>query len=120
MPLFRFEHHTRPVATHAAFLGRLATNIVAAAAIAGIALAIGMIGYRVTEHMDWLDAFLNAAMLLGGMGPVATLTTDAGKLFAGLYALACGLVFVVVTGVVLAPVLHRVLHALRVDDGSSS
>lgn len=120
MALFRFEHHTRPVATHAAFLGRLATNVLAATVIISVALAIGMIGYRATEHMGWLDAFLNAAMLLGGMGPVSTLTTDGGKLFAGLYALACGLIFVLVSGVVLAPVLHRVLHALKVDDGGGS
>jgi len=118
MPLFRFEHHTRPVATHRAFLGRLATNILAASLIAGVALFIGMAGYVLTEHMSWLDAFLNASMLLGGMGPVNTLQTDAGKLFAGCYALACGLLFVLVSGIVLAPVLHRVLHALKVDDGS--
>jgi hypothetical protein len=112
MALFRFEHHTRPVATHARFLGRLAANLLAAALIISVALAIGMIGYRATEHMSWL--------LLGGMGPVNTLATDAGKLFAGLYALACGLLFVLISGVVLAPVLHRVLHALKVDDGASS
>lgn len=118
MPLFRFEHHTHAVATHRAFVGRLATNVLAAAAIAAVALFIGMAGYVMTEHMGWLDAFLNAAMLLGGMGPVDPLHTDAGKLFAGLYALACGLLFVVVSGIVLAPVLHRVLHALKVDDGA--
>lgn len=118
MPLFRFEHHARPVATHAVFVGRMATNILAAALIAGAALFIGMAGYVATEQMSWLDAFLNAAMLLGGMGPVDVLHTDAGKLFAGIYALACGLLFVLVSGIVLAPVLHRVLHALRVDDGT--
>lgn len=118
MALLRFEHHTRPVATHRVFFGRLATNILAAQIIVVVALGIGMVGYRVTEGMDWLDAFLNAAMLLGGMGPVDTLHTSGGKLFAGLYALACGLIFVLVSGVVLAPVLHRVLHALKVDDKS--
>lgn len=116
MALLRFEHHTRPVATHQAFLGRLVINILAAQIIVAGALATGMIGYRLTEHLSWLDAFLNAAMLLGGMGPVDTMHTDAGKLFAGIYALACGLIFVLVSGVVLAPVLHRVLHALKVDD----
>ena len=116
MALFRFEHHTRPVATHAAFLGRLVGNVLAAAIIIAGALALGMIGYRETEHLSWLEAFLNAAMLLGGMGPVDAMHTDAGKLFAGIYALACGLLFVLVSGVVLAPVLHRVLHALKVDD----
>ncbi len=116
MALFRFEHHTKPVASHAAFAGRVAANIFAATLIIGVALLAGMAGYRVTEGMDWLDAFLNAAMLLGGMGPVAPLETAGGKLFAGVYALLCGLLFVLVSGIVLAPVLHRVLHALKVDD----
>ncbi len=115
MALFRFEHHTRPVASHAAFAGRVAANILAATLIIGVALFAGMVGYRVTEGMDWLDAFLNAAMLLGGMGPVSPLETAGGKLFAGVYALLCGLLFVLVSGIVLAPVLHRVLHALKVD-----
>lgn len=116
MSLFRFEPHTRPVASSAKFAGRVAANILAASFIIGVALCGGMAGYRLTEGMSWLDAFLNAAMLLGGMGPVATLTTTAGKLFAGIYALLCGLLFVLVSGVILAPVLHRVLHALKVDD----
>ena len=119
MGLFRFEHHTKPVATHAAFAGRIAANILAATVIIGVALFAGMLGYHLTEHMDWLDAFLNASMLLGGMGPVSPLNTVAGKLFAGVYALLCGLLFVLVSGIVLAPVLHRVLHAMRVDDGAA-
>jgi hypothetical protein len=116
MALFRFEHHTKPVATPVVFAGRVTANVLAATLIIGAALFAGMLGYRVTEGMDWLDAFLNAAMLLGGMGPVSTLDTEAGKLFAGVYALLCGLLFVLVSGIVLAPVLHRVLHALKVDD----
>lgn len=119
MALFRFEHHTRPVASHAAFAGRVLGNILAATVIIGVALFAGMYGYHLTEHMDWLDAFLNASMLLGGMGPVSPLATDAGKLFAGVYALLCGLLFVLVSGIVLAPVLHRVLHALKVDDSGA-
>lgn len=83
-----------------------------------IALAIGMIGYRLTEGMDWLDAYLNAAMLLGGMGPVGALDTASGKFFAGSYALFCGLLIVIASGVVLAPILHRVLHALHADDSN--
>ena len=116
MPLFRFEHHKQEVASHAIFAGRIATNLFAAALIIGAALALGMIGYRVTEGMSWLDAFLNASMLLGGMGPVSALATDAGKLFAGIYALLCGLLFLLVSGVVLAPILHRVLHHFHWDE----
>ena len=82
----------------------------------GFALALGMIGYHLTENMAWLDAFLNASMLLGGMGPVDALHTDAGKLFAGAYALFCGLLIVIASGVILAPILHRVLHALHAED----
>jgi hypothetical protein len=116
MPLFRFEHHDENVASHAAFVSRLGANIIVAAAIIIVALGIGMIGYVLTEQMSWLDAFLNASMLLGGMGPVSPLETDAGKVFAGLYALFCGLLIVLVSGIVLAPILHRVLHAFKVDD----
>jgi hypothetical protein len=72
--------------------------------------------YHATEGLSWLDAYLNAAMLLGGMGPVNPLHTEAGKLFAGSYALFCGLLIVIASGVVLAPILHRVLHALHADD----
>jgi hypothetical protein len=116
MALFKFEHKSEPMAGGATLAGRLIINFVVAAAIVAIALAIGMGGYRITENMDWLDAFLNASMLLGGMGPVDQLHTEAGKLFAGGYALFCGLVIVIVTGIVLAPLLHRVLHALHVED----
>ena len=75
-----------------------------------------MVGYHGFEHLSWLDSFVNAAMLLGGMGPVATLQTDAGKLFAGFYALYCGLVVIAVAGIVLAPVAHRVLHRFHLEE----
>lgn len=116
MRLLRFEHRNRPMASHAVFLGRLARNLVFALGMIAVALAIGMAGYHATEGMDWLDAYLNATMLLGGMGPVDALQTDAGKFFAGSYALFCGLLIVIASGVVLAPILHRVLHALHADD----
>ena len=69
-----------------------------------------MLGYAGIERLPWIDAFLNAAMLLGGMGPVDVPKTDAGKLFAGVYALYAGLVFIVTAGLVVTPVLHRLLH----------
>lgn len=78
--------------------------------------ALGMAGYMITEHMSALDAFLNAAMLLGGMGPVNTLTTTGGKLFAGLFALYAGLVFIVSAALVVTPLLHRVLHHFHVSE----
>lgn len=116
MALFNFEYKEGQLASPTRFVGRLLTNIFASLLLIGVALGAGMYGYHATEGMDWLDAFLNSAMLLGGMGPVTPLATDDGKLFAGIYALVCGLVFVLASGVVLAPVLHRVLHALHVDD----
>ena len=81
-----------------------------AALLVGGSLLIGMTGYRFLEQLDWLDAFLNASMILGGMGPVNNPQTGGGKLFAGLYALYAGLVFLVVIGVLFAPVLHRARH----------
>lgn len=80
-------------------------------ALIGISLLAGIVGYMHYEHMSWLDAFLNSSMLLGGMGPVKTEgLSDPGKFFAGVYALYAGLVFIVVMGIMLAPVIHRTLH----------
>lgn len=105
-----FEHRTEPVISHAAFLRRLMGHGAVAAALLGISLLLGMVGYHLFEDLSWLDAFLNAAMLLGGMGPVHVLRTPGGKLFAGLYALYAGLIFITVAGILAAPVAHRLLH----------
>ena len=80
-----------------------------------VSLAAGMIGYHGLERLSWLDSFLNAAMLLGGMGPVAVPVTPSGKIFAGLYALYCGLVVLIVAGIILAPVAHRILHRFHLE-----
>jgi hypothetical protein len=85
-------------------------HVVAALALLLLSLMLGMAGYKYFEQLLWRDAFLNAAMLLGGMGPVNTPQTDGGKVFAGLYALYAGLVFLVVAALVIAPVAHRVMH----------
>ena len=82
-------------------------------------LALGMAMYRWVEGLDWPDAFLNAAMLLGGMGPVAPLHTTAGKWLAGLYALLAGVVFLVLAGVMLAPVVHHVLQRFHLEADES-
>ena len=82
--------------------------------IAG-SVVLGMLGYRAIAGMGWVDSFLNACMLLGGMGPVGELNGNAAKVFAGLFALYAGLVFVAVSGLLLAPMLHRVIHRFHWD-----
>jgi hypothetical protein len=105
-----YESHAEPLLPRPHFLRRLTLHFLGAAGLVVASLAMGMAGYRYFEGLAWPDAFLNAAMLLGGMGPVDAPKTDGGKLFAGLYALYAGLVFLVAAGVVLAPILHRVMH----------
>lgn len=103
------RHHERPL-SWAAFVARLLRHLAAGLILVASSLGVGMAGYEHYEHLAWRDAFLNAAMLLGGMGPVDPPRTDAGKVFAGSYALYDGIVFLVVAGLLLAPVMHRVLH----------
>jgi hypothetical protein len=97
---------------------RLARSGAIAAGLIAISLLIGVLGYHHFEGIGWMDAFLNAAMLLGGMGPVDRPTTSGGKLFAGLYALYCGLAVLVVAGVMLAPIAHRILHRFHMESRS--
>lgn len=99
-----------------AFWRRMATHLLIAMAILGVSLGIGMWGYEQFEHLGWRDAFLNAAMLLAGMGPVDTDLSEAGKLFAGVYALYAGLVVIAVAGLLLAPGVHHVMHHVHWDD----
>jgi hypothetical protein len=114
--LSRFEHRGEPLLPRDRFLRRLAAHVAVALAFIAGSLAIGMAGYASFEGLGWLDSFLNAAMLLGGMGPVEQPTTPQGKLFAGLYALYAGLVFLIVAGIVFTPVLHRLLHRFHLED----
>jgi len=105
-----YEPRKHPPLSRRHFVQRLLRHFAGMIAVLACSLLIGMCGYAYFEGLPWVDAFLNAAMLLGGMGPVETPQTEAGKLFAGCYALYSGLVFLVITGIALAPVLHRVLH----------
>lgn len=105
-----YEYRRSPPATRGKFLARLAGHVAVGVLVIGGSLALGMFGYSYYEGLDWRDAFLNSAMLLGGMGPVESPLTPDGKLFAGLYAMYAGLVFLVVIAIVLAPVIHRGLH----------
>lgn len=113
-----FEHRAQPVISPHQFLMRLANSGLFALGIIAVSLFIGMLGYRTLEGLSWIDAFLNAAMLLGGMGPLNPPVSFGGKLFAGLYALYCGLVVILVAGIILAPVAHRILHKFHMEGRS--
>ena len=108
--------NTRPL-SRKLFLRRMLDHAVAAAVLVTLSLGIGMTGYAHYENLPWRDSFLNSAMLLGGMGPVNAPQTPAGKVFAGLYALYAGLVFIITAGVVVTPVLHRLLHKFHWKGG---
>ena len=113
--LFRYESRHQPLLSRAAFARRLARNFAAASLLVAVSLLVGMAGYHWLEGQEWIDAFANAAMILSGMGPLAPLQTWGGKLFAGVYALYSGLLLIVTATIVLAPVLHRLLHEFHVE-----
>ena len=110
-----FEQHHEPLVSRAAFLRRMTKYALLASGFIVVSLLIGMAGYHHFEGMSWIDAFVNSAMLMGGMGPVSELHTEAGKLFAGFYALYCGLIVIIAIGIVAAPLLHRILHHFHLD-----
>jgi hypothetical protein len=105
-----YESHQHPPIALPRFIRRLAVHSLGSGALVFGSLFIGMAGYMYFEDLAWRDAFLNAAMLLGGMGEVTNPRTDGGKVFAGLYALYAGLVFLIAAGVLFAPVIHRLRH----------
>ena len=110
-----FEAKSKPLLPRPSYYVRLARSAAIGLLVIAIALGAGMLGYHHFEGMPWIDAFANAAMILSGMGPLAALTTANGKLFAGFYALFSGLVFVVVMGIVFAPVVHRFMHRFHLE-----
>ena len=111
-----FEHHTQPILPRRQFLQRLAQSGGIVLALVMASLLVGMAGYHLLEGLQWIDAFLNASMILGGMGPVDVPHSYGGKLFAGCYALYCGLVVILIAGLLLAPVAHRLLHKFHVQN----
>lgn len=111
-----FEHHRQPVLPHHKWRRRVVNSIWLAAAIVAFTLGLGVLGYHSIGGLPWIDAFLEAAMILGGMGAIAPMHNDAIKLFAAFYALLSGLVVISTTGVILAPWLHRMLHQFHAQD----
>jgi hypothetical protein len=114
-----FEHYHEKLLPRSKFIKRLAKYTLISLGLVALSLLIGMLGYHKIEKMSWIDSFLNAAMLMGGMGPVSPLHTDAGKLFAGIYALYCGLVEILAVGIFAAPIMHRFLHHLHLEGSKS-
>jgi len=111
-----YENRKQRPLNRAKFVQRLLIHVLGAVCLLLVSLVIGMVGYVHYENLSWLSAFLNAAMLLGGMGPVDPPQTDSGKLFAGFYALYAGLVFIATATLIFTPIVHRLLHKFHWDD----
>ena len=108
-------HRTKPLPPRKVFVVRMLRSLALALGILGVSLALGVFGYHVCAGLSWLDALLNASMILTGMGPVNELHTTSGKLFASFYALFSGVVFITSVAVMLAPMVHRFLHKFHFE-----
>jgi hypothetical protein len=113
--VLKLETKRQPLLSRQAFARRVALSFCAASALIAVSLLGGMIGYHVLEGMAWIDAFVNASMILSGMGPLDPPKTWGGKLFAGLYALYSGLAVILAAGILFTPVLHRMLHQFHLE-----
>jgi hypothetical protein len=111
-----FEHRNKHLLPRKEFYRRLVHHASLGFAVIVVSLGIGMTGYHLFEKMPWIDAFVNASMILSGMGPVSTLQTDGGKIFAGCYAIFSGLALIAILGIIFAPVVHRFLHKFHLED----
>jgi hypothetical protein len=111
-----FEHRSAPLLSRQAFVARVVGYVLAAATLVGTALGMGVLGYHFLAGLPWIDALVNASMILGGMGPVDRVENQAGKLFASFYALFSGLLFIAAASLALAPFVHRIMHKLHIDE----
>ena len=110
-----YEHKNYPLLSKEKFLKRVMLHFLAAFGIVAVSLGIGVEGYHLTEGLNWIDSLLNASMILGGMGPVDAVHTTWGKLFASAYALFSGIIFLVIVGIIFAPIYHRFLHKFHLE-----
>ena len=110
-----YEHKSHPLIPKQEYYKRVFNHVFYAICLIFISLGLGVLGYHVLEGLSWVDSILNASMILGGMGPVNEVHTTAGKLFASAYALFSGIFFLVIAGVVFAPVFHRFLHKFHLE-----
>jgi len=115
-----FERRHQQLLPRREFYHRLTRSFAAGVMLITFSLSIGMAGYHWIGGLPWIDAFLDAAMILSGMGPLSQLHTDAAKLFAGCYAIYCGIALITTAAVILSPVLHRGLHKFHLEDDSKS
>lgn len=115
-PFTLYENRKQPLASRKVFASRIARNALVGLFIILFSLIMGMAGYHYFEHLSWIDSLLNASMILGGMGPVNTVETNAGKLFASFYALYSGIILLAAAGVLAAPIYHRFLHRFHLAE----
>lgn len=113
---FKFERHHDQLAPVSVFVKRLLGSLAMALGLIAFVLILGIAGYHYIAGFDWVQSLLEASMILGGMGPVKELPNDTAKIFASVYALFSGLIFIAIMGLVLAPVVHRILHKFHVDE----
>jgi hypothetical protein len=113
---FAFEHKNEPLLPQNLFVKRAVNHLLLGVSIIIVSLTIGILGYHFICNFSWIDSLLDASMILGGMGPVKELTNDWGKFFASMYALFSGIVFLVTVGIVIAPVVHRFLHRMHIEE----
>lgn len=118
--MFHYEKRNQRPISKVAFRLRLLRTLGVILLFVGISLGGGMLGYRWLEGLSWVDSFLNASMILGGMGPVDPMKTEAGKFFAGSYALYSGLAFLVMAGLLFGPIAHRILHRFHYEADQDS
>jgi hypothetical protein len=112
---FNWESRAHPLLPWPVFLLRAALHVIVAFVGIAIADTIGVLGYHYLGQLPWIDSFLNASMILSGMGPVDHVTTTSGRIFSSLYALFSGIFFIVVMGLILAPWAHRIMHRVHLD-----
>lgn len=110
-----YEHHRELLLPKLSFIKRISRNFGALSAIVVFSLLIGRLGYRLTENMGWIEAFYNASLIMSGMGPEDSIQSNAGRVFASIHSLYSGFFMLVATGLLLLPVIHRMLHSLHLD-----
>jgi hypothetical protein len=111
-----YEKKHEPIAHINQLYKRLIKSVLVTALVLSIWLIVGVVGYKVTCHFSWIDSLLNASMILSGMGPTSTIETNIGKVFASFYAIFSGVIFITSVGVLLSPILHRIMHQFHLPE----